>query len=79
MCSFDSRKGPSVNTGSSPRPSMTVDALGLGEAGREHPVATSPEVVVELVDRRHLLRGAGVGPVVDHGDQVLHLTPPGCG
>ena len=23
--------------------------------------------------------GAGVGPVVDHGDQVLHLTPPGCG
>ena len=50
--------------------------LGCGEAAREHPVAPGPEPLVELVDRHHLLGGPGVGPVVDHGNQVLHLTPP---
>src|SRR4029434_915190 len=31
------------------------------------------EPVVERVDGSHLVRGAGVGLVVDHGNQVLHL------
>ena len=71
--SFDSRKGPSVNNASSPRLSMTVAALGDAEAAGEDPVALRYEPVVEHVDSRHLVRGGGVGRVVDHRNQVLHL------
>ena len=69
--SFDSTKGPSVNTASSPRPSMTVAVLGGPEAAGEDPVAVGLELVVEDIDRGHLLGGGGVGRVVQDGEQVL--------
>ena len=73
MYSFDSTNGPSVNTASPPRLSMTVAVLGRREAAGEDPVAVGLEPLVERVDRGHLVRCGEVGRVVDHGNQVLHL------
>src|SRR5215470_20445857 len=47
-----------------------------GRAGRREavgvdPVALGPELLVEDVDRGLLLRGVGLGPVGENGNQVL--------
>ena len=71
--SFDSTKGPSVNTALA---TPVVDDGGRArrpEAGGEDPVALGLEPLVEHVDGRRLGRGGQAGRVVDHGNQVLHL------
>jgi hypothetical protein len=77
--SFDSTKGPSVNTASSPRLSMTVAASGVREAAGENPVALGLEPFVERADGRPPVRAAGIALVIDHGNQVLHLKIISCG
>ena len=89
--SFDSRKGPSVNTAS---PTPVVDdggRAGRSEAAGEDPVTLGLEPFVERVDGSHLGRGGRASHVFrdatreeDHGNQVLHLNhllwfgaPPG--
>src|SRR4029077_17060641 len=47
---------------------------GRPEATGEDPVTLRHEPVVEHVDGRLLLRGAGVVLFVDHGTRVLHLV-----
>ncbi len=71
--SLVSTNGPSVTSRlGAVRPSTTVAVAGAPETGREDPVAVRLELVVEDVDVGHLVRGSGLGPVVDHGNQILH-------
>jgi len=77
--SFDSTKGPSLNTACSPPVVDNRGRVGVRESARENPVALGDQSFVERADGRLPVCAAGIALVIDHGNQVLHLTIISCG